>query len=110
VLPVDVSDARLSSARADWAAGERRLAAARRDPARAATVDRLVDELRRELVRRIGRTYTLAELVTAYEAAGPWARDLAQRLAPGQPWAQDLSLIADPVFAAAARGARDWKP
>ena len=107
---MDVSDARIASARADWAAGERRLAAARQDPTRVATLDRLVDEIRRELVRRVGRTYSLAELVSAYEAAGPWTRDLAQRLAPGQAWAHDLSLIADPVFAAAARGARDWKP
>jgi hypothetical protein len=110
VLCVDVSDARIASARADWASGERRLRAARQDPARTATLDRLVEEIRRELVRRIGRTYTLAELVTAYESAGPWTRDLAQRLAPGQAWAHDLTLIADPVFAGAARGARDWKP
>jgi hypothetical protein len=110
VLRVDLTDPRIASARADWAAGERRLAAERRDPTRGPTLDRLTEEIRRELVRRIGRTYTMAELVTAYEGAGPWARDLSQRLAPGQAWAHDLSLVADPVFAAAARGARDWKP
>ena len=105
-----LSQARIESARADWADGERRLEHARRDPTRAAAVDRVVDAIRRELARRIGQTYTLGDLVEVYDASGPWTRDLAQRVAPGAAYAHELAVVADPVFASAARGASDWSP
>jgi hypothetical protein len=103
-------DARLASARRDWEEGEARLARARRDPGRAAVLDGVVEQLRRELARRIGQTYTLAELLSVYETSGTWSRDVAQRTAPRSAFAHDLAVVADPVFARAARGASDWVP
>jgi hypothetical protein len=102
--------ARLASAREDWEDGSRRLERARRDPDRAETLDRVVGAMRRELHRRLGQTYTLAELLDVYQHSSAWALDVAMRVAPNAPYARELGLVADPVFAVAARGASDWTP
>lgn len=101
---------RLALARAEWEAGERRLERARRDPRRVDVLDDVVDAIRLGLTARVGQTYTMAELLDAYDDSSTWARDIAQRVAPGQAWAHDATLVADPVFARAARGAVDWSP
>jgi hypothetical protein len=103
-----VSTARIESARFDWQEGERRLERKRRDPARAPAIDAVTEAIRRELKRRVGQTYTLAELTEEYERSSGWSRDLAQRTAPGASYAHELAVVADPVFAQAARGASDW--
>jgi 3-deoxy-D-arabino-heptulosonate 7-phosphate (DAHP) synthase class II len=106
-----VRDAELESMRRDWSDGERRLAAARvRDPARAVAYDRVVNELRRNLRRRIGQTFSLADLAAVYARSAVWTRDVAQRAAPGAAYAHDLAVTADAVFAEAARQASDWTP
>jgi hypothetical protein len=97
--------------RRDWADGERRLAAARvRDPARAAVYDRVAAELRRTLRRRIGQTFSLADLAQVYGRSASWTRDVAQQTAPGAAYAHDLSVTADAVFGEASRQASDWTP
>jgi hypothetical protein len=106
-----VRDSELESMRRDWFDGERRLAAARvRDPARAVLYDRVVAELRRTLRRRIGQTFSLADLAQVYSRSAVWTRDVAQRTAPGAAYAHDLAVTADAVFAEAARQASDWTP
>ena len=102
--------ARLASARSDWEDGVRRLERARRDPDRAEVIDRVVYAIRRELHRRIGQTYTLSELLHVYQDSSSWCQDVAQRVAPGASYATELGVVADPVFAQAARGASDWTP
>lgn len=102
--------ARLELARAEWLAGERRLERARGDPQRAPVIDDVVEEIRLALAARVGQTYTLAELLRAYDETGGWAREAAQRVAPGRGFAHDLAVVCDPVFARAARGAQDWQP
>jgi hypothetical protein len=102
--------ARLASARADWEDGRRRLERARRDADRADTLDRVTAAMRRELHRRLGQTYTLAELLDVYQSSSDWALDVAMRVAPNASFARELGLVADPVFAVAARGASDWTP
>jgi hypothetical protein len=109
VLRVELSS-RLASATADWEDGRRRLERARRDPDRVDTLDRVVAAIRRELYRRLGQTYTLADLLDVYQSSGDWALDVAMRVAPGATYARELTVVADPVFAAAARGASDWSP
>jgi hypothetical protein len=107
---VAVSDAAIRSARLDWEEGERRLRRAREDPIRGPVIDDVVDHIRRELARRLGQTYTLGELVALYRSSGTWCRDIAQRTAPDAAYAHELAVVADPVFAGAARGASDWVP
>jgi hypothetical protein len=96
-------------AREEWDQGERRLGRLRADPSQALIIDDVVDLLARELRRRVGQTYTLAQLLVVHDSAGRWAQDVAQRSHPGVIEVQDSALIGA-VFAAAARGAQDWAP
>lgn len=62
-----------------------------------------------ELRKRLGTTFTLAELVEVYAGVEDWARaTLAERGAPG--WPRDLTLVADEAFPLYARGATDYRP
>jgi len=59
-----------------------------------------------ELRRRVGRTFTLADLARAYDGAQSWYLDLAARTAPREPAAWDAVAL-DAAFAAYSRQASD---
>jgi hypothetical protein len=105
-----LTSARVESARLSWLDGEGRLERALADRTRAPAYDAVVERISLELRLRTGQTYTLAQLVDVYESSAAWCRDVAQRAAPGAAYAHDLSVVADGVFARAARGASDWRP
>jgi hypothetical protein len=67
-----------------------------------AQVDVMLDELN----RRVGQTFTLAELAVAYRDADRW---LLEVLPPG-PEAIQVGLVEDAAFHVYARGAVDYKP
>ena len=94
--------------RQEWEEGHRRLEAERDDPRRyhrlVEQVELVVDELR----KRIGQTYTLAELAGAYHDAERWARATVEERAPSQGWPRDLSLVLAAAFHAYQRGAVDY--
>jgi hypothetical protein len=102
----------LAVARHQWEEGARRLAATGDEPRRhrqlAALVDAVVDELR----RRVGQTYTLAELADAYEGSEDWVRDVVVLRTPPKADAgvRDTALVQDAAFGAYARGATDYRP
>jgi hypothetical protein len=106
---VGVSELSVQLAREDWRAGERFVERVLADPRRAPVVRSVMLELERELRRRLGQTYTLADLVRVYQDADRWGRAAAQRAAPEVGWVQD-SAFADAACARAARNARDWTP
>lgn len=88
----------------EWDAGEKRLDEP--GPARAArlTVVAAVDD---ELRRRLGASYSLADLVSAYGESSRWFLELAQRVAPGTPAAWDPAVALDAAFARWGRNASD---
>lgn len=88
----------------DWDAGEKRLDEPSPDRDACLRVLSAVDD---ELRRRVGGTYTLAQLQAAYEASSIWFLELAERTAPGQPGAWDPSVALDAAFARWARNAKD---
>jgi hypothetical protein len=100
----------LALVRHEWEDGSRRLEAERGDPNRyhqlIAQVEVVLDELR----RRVGGTYTLAELAAAYRDADAWARAAVADHAPGPGWPRDLSLVLAAAFHAYQRGAADYGP
>ncbi|MDX6542272.1 MAG: hypothetical protein QOI71_3882 [Gaiellales bacterium] len=104
-----VSELSVRLAREDWRSGEQFVERILADPARAPIARAVMQELERELRRRLGQTYTIAMLVALYGDADRWARDAAQRSAPEVGWAHDAA-FADAACARAARNARDWKP
>ncbi len=100
----------VSSARREWEDGNRRLELAARDPLRAARLHPQVDALVDELRRRLGSTFTLAELARAYAGAESWARDIVRERAPAPGWPRTLALVEDAAFHQYARGAVDYEP
>ena len=105
-----MSAAEVESARREWEEGSRRLAEEARD---AATADRLLAQVYAvtdELRRRVGGTYTLAELARTYAGAESWSRDVVAERAPRSGWPRTLSIVEAAAFHQYARGAVDYEP
>jgi hypothetical protein len=104
-----MSEAALAVARVEWAEGEQRLARLDLPRPQLETVLRVVDELVWELTRRLGQTFTLAELGDVYAESGAWCLQIVQQTTDLL-IAQDLSLVQQAAFARFARGAVDYRP
>jgi hypothetical protein len=100
----------VDSARRDWAAGHSRFVEASRDVPTADRLHRQVEVLFAELRRRVGGTFTTAELAREYGRADAWARDAVELRAPSPGWSRTLSLSLDEAFHLYARGAQDYRP
>jgi hypothetical protein len=97
-------------ARQEWEDGTRRLEAARDDGPRYRQLLGLLELVLDELRRRIGQTYTLAELVVAYGESERWAREVLEERATTAGWPRDLTLVVAAAFDAYQRGAIDYEP
>ena len=71
---------------------------------------RQVDAVTAELRRRVGQTFTLAELAAAYAGAERWSRDAVASSAPPAGWPRTLALVEAAAFHLYARGAVDYTP
>lgn len=103
----------LETARFQWEEGARRLEETRDDVGRyrqlASLVDAVVDELR----RRVGQTFTLAQLGDAYGGSEEWVRDVVVERTPtrgARAGLSDSAVVQDAAFARYARGATDYRP
>jgi hypothetical protein len=104
VFPVsgDIFD----SAAYQWQEGERRVREAPPEQQRA--LEHIVDRTVAELRRRLGGPFTTGELARLYDDQGTrWVMDIAQAVAPEQPWAWDQR-VADAGFARYLREASDY--
>lgn len=97
-------------ARQQWQAGEQRIEAARSDRRRYAALGAHVDLVLAELRKRVGQTFTLAELADAYDGADDWARDAIDLADPEAPLPLESSTVTDAAFHRYARGATDYVP
>jgi hypothetical protein len=96
-------------AKQEWEEGTRRLEAARDDGRRYRQLLERLELVLDELRRRLGQTYTLADLVAAYGESERWAREVLEESAtPG--WPRDLTLVLAAAFDAYQRGAIDYEP
>jgi hypothetical protein len=93
-------------ARHQWEEGYRRLQSRASDPALYTRLHTQVDTVLDELNRRLGQTFTLAELASAYRDADRW---LPEVLGPGAA-ADHLALVEDAAFYLHARCAADYSP
>jgi hypothetical protein len=96
--------------RAEWEDGHRRLEEQRSDPAAYRGLHQQVDVLIEELRRRVGTSYTLAELADAYGDASRWSRGAVEERAPAPGWPRTLSLVESAAFYLYQRGAQDYRP
>ena len=101
---------RVEVSRQEWEEGSRRLEAAREDGRRYRQLLALLELLLDELRKRIGQTYTLAELASAYGESERWAREVLEERAPQSGWPRDLTLVLAAAFDAYQRGATDYEP
>jgi hypothetical protein len=90
----------------DWRAGERRVEQA--SPGERLALERVVEAIVAELRRRIGITFTVDELACLYDQGTDWCLDVAQRIAPEEPWAWEASVVADAAFYRTLRAALDF--
>ena len=106
------SDHVLTTARHQWDEGARRLAAEQPDPVRYRQLATLVDAVLDELRRRVGQTFTLAELAETYAGAEDWVRDVVVQAAPPRAsvGVRDAALVQDAAFGQYAHGASDYRP
>jgi hypothetical protein len=102
----------LALARYQWAEGKRLLDAAGDDTARSRHLFILVEAVADELARRVGQTFTLAELAQAYSGSEEWVRDVVVSSMPARSRAgiKDTALVQHAAFALYAQGASDYRP
>ena len=62
------------------------------------------------LRKRVGQTFTLADLAVAYDGADDWVRELLDESDPEGPPPTEPGTVADAAFHAYARGAADYRP
>jgi hypothetical protein len=96
--------------RQHWYEGHRRLEGHRDDEKLYRQLLGHVEAVTDELRRRVGSSFTLAELAACYRGAERWARDAIEERAPGPGWPGWVATAADAAFHLYARGARDYAP
>jgi hypothetical protein len=110
VSEAPATPAEIESARREWQDGYRRLEEQSRDRVTGERLLAQVEVVTDELRRRVGGTFTLAELTRAYAEAEGWSRAaVAERAAlPG--WPRTLSIVEASAFYVYSRGASDYEP
>jgi hypothetical protein len=101
-----MSTVAVEHARQQWEEGYRRLQAHTPDRTLYVRLYAQVDVVASELNRRLGQTFTLAELAGAYREADHWLPGVLGPTAG----AADLALVQDAAFHLHARGAVDYTP
>jgi hypothetical protein len=104
-VPADVESARL-----DWEDAFRSYEAELRDPVQAERLRPQVALMRDELRKRVGSTFTLAELAEEYRRAEIWARHAISERAAKPGWPRTLAIVEGTAFHLYARGAVDYEP
>jgi hypothetical protein len=95
----------LENAMFQWEEGRRGLQALSEDPAARQRAHRVVDAIREELRRRVGVTFTAAELADCYGQGTEWCTQLASQLLAG---VSDAQTLADAAFWLYLQGASDF--
>jgi hypothetical protein len=98
----------LDTVRQEWEEGARRVEAARHQQPAYERLLTQMDVVTAELKRRVGQTFSLAELAAAYRDADGWARDAVSDRAGAPGWARDLATVTAAAFHAYQRGAADY--
>jgi hypothetical protein len=97
-------------ARQEWVDSHRRLEAESGDRARYRRLLAQLEIVTAELRRRVGQTFTLAQLAAEYAAADEWAREALLDGDPGPGASACAALVQGAAFHLYARGAVDYSP
>ncbi|TML47064.1 MAG: hypothetical protein E6G19_00335 [Actinobacteria bacterium] len=100
----------LDQTRREWELGHRRLQQeVRETPGGQVWLDEL-EAVTAELRRRVGQSFTLAELAAAYTSAEVWSREAVEDAEPASGWPRRLATVTDAAFHLYSRGAVDYEP
>jgi hypothetical protein len=102
--------AALDQTRREWAEGHRRLASELRETRRGAELAEELEAVVAELRKRVGQTFTLAELAEAYATADAWSRQAVEASEPAAGWPRRLATVTEAAFHLYSRGAVDYEP
>jgi hypothetical protein len=97
-------------ARQQWEEGHRRIERTRSDPVAYARLAAQVELVAGALRRRVGQTFSLAELARAYDRADEWARHILEDARDEDAPLPDTATVTDAAFQLFARGASDYTP
>ncbi|TML84952.1 MAG: hypothetical protein E6G08_15955 [Actinobacteria bacterium] len=100
----------LETARHEWEDALRRVESERADPTRYGRLLAQIEVVTDELRRRVGQSFTLADLARAYADAESWAREAVSERAATPGWTRDLTTVVAAAFQMYLRGALDYEP
>jgi hypothetical protein len=102
--------ATVDAARQQWEDGNRRLESQSSDPDLYLRLLEQLEVATEELRKRVGETFTLAELADAYGTSDQWLREAVEERVEAPGWQRHLSVVQDAAFHLYARGATDYTP
>jgi hypothetical protein len=100
----------LDQTRREWELGHRRFQQDVREALRAEPWLAELEAVTAALRRRVGQSFTLAELADAYASAEVWSREAVEETEPASGWPRRLSTVTDAAFHLYSRGAVDYEP
>jgi hypothetical protein len=100
----------LQQTRREWEEGHRRFQEDVQETPRGEAVLAELEAVIAELRRRVGQTFTLAELADAYAIAEAWSREAVAEVEPAGGWPRRLATVTDAAFHLYSRGAVDYEP
>jgi hypothetical protein len=100
----------LETVRQEWEEGSRRFDELARDPVARPRLLHQLEVVTAELRKRVGQTFTLGDLASAYAGADSWVREAVEARAPTPGWPRALALVQDTAFHLYQRGAVDYTP
>lgn len=105
-----MSSVAVEHARQQWEEGHRRLESRVLERPVYNRLHAQVEALTDELRRRVGQTFTMAQLADVYAGAERWSREAAARGAPETGRPEDVAIVEDAAFHLYSRGAVDYVP
>jgi hypothetical protein len=102
--------ASVDAARQQWEDGNRRLESQSSDPDLYLRLLEQLEVATEELRKRVGETFTLAELADAYGTSDQWLREAVEERVEAPGWQRHLAVVQDAAFHLYARGATDYTP
>jgi hypothetical protein len=96
--------------RREWEDGNRRIQAAASDHQLYGRLLREVDVVLEQLRRRVGQSFTLGELASAYGESDRWVQAALLEAEPAPGWPARTTTVQDAAFHLYSRGAVDYRP
>jgi hypothetical protein len=100
----------LDQTRREWEQGNARFQHELREAQRSEALRSELDAVTAALRRRIGQSFSLAELADLYASADDWAREAVAETEPRSGWPRRLATVTEAAFHLYARGAVDYEP